>query len=338
MDILVSIVMPVYNVEKYICNAVKSVLEQTYSKIELIIVNDGTKDNSIEVIANMVKNDKRIRIINRSNGGLSAARNTGLKECKGKYVLFMDSDDTIENDLIEKTIKVAEQEKSDIVVFGYSVIHCNEDDEMISKSHVSFDNLCYEDIIKENQIPSYFPTAIGYAWNKLYNLSYLKKYNYMFEEGISLIEDVLFNEKVFAGTKKINFVAGSYYKYWSRPRQTLSDTYYKNMFDLFKRGFASRADLLKYLYVNAENLNQVLNDNYMNGIRSCCANLFKYKMENSEKNKLIGLKKILYDSKTVDIALNYEGYNRFSAVLCYCIRNKFTAIIYILYKVRFIIK
>ena len=106
MDILVSIVMPVYNVEKYICNAVKSVLEQTYSKIELIIVNDGTKDNSIEVIANMVKNDKRIRIINRSKGGLSAARNTGLKECKGKYVLFMDSDDTIENDLIEKTIKV----------------------------------------------------------------------------------------------------------------------------------------------------------------------------------------------------------------------------------------
>ena len=143
-------------------------------------------------------------------------------------------------------------------------------------------------------------------------------------------------EDIILKTEKINFIEGSYYQYWSRPKQTLSNTYYNNMFELFKRSFDVRSNLIKYLYVNAENLNQVLNDNYINGIRFCCANLFKYDMNNSEKDKINKLKKILYDGKTIDRVLSYKGHDTFDNIICFCVKYKVHLIIYLLYKIRFI--
>ena len=86
-----SIIMPVYNVEKYVEKAIRSVVNQTYKNFELIVVNDGTKDNSMEIVKKIQKIDKRIKIYNKENGGLSSARNYGMKYATGEYVCFMDN-------------------------------------------------------------------------------------------------------------------------------------------------------------------------------------------------------------------------------------------------------
>lgn len=110
-----SIIVPVYNVEKYIKECIDSLLKVPLDDMEIIVVNDGTKDKSIELLS--CYTDERIKIIHRVNGGLSSARNTGLDEAKGEYILFIDSDDFIINqDSIINMINIAEKNKCDVII------------------------------------------------------------------------------------------------------------------------------------------------------------------------------------------------------------------------------
>lgn len=119
---MVSIIMPVYNVEKYIRGSIDSVLAQTYTDFELIIVDDGSPDYSPQICDEYASKNNRIRVIHKLNGGLSSARNTGVDHANGKYILFIDSDDTIEPDLLEKVVPVAEKENADVTIFGIKTV------------------------------------------------------------------------------------------------------------------------------------------------------------------------------------------------------------------------
>ena len=103
-DIKISVVIPVYGVEKYIRQCLESIINQTYKNLEIIVVNDGTKDNSMKIVEEYLS-DERIKIINKQNGGLSSARNRGMEEATGKYIFFVDSDDWIELNTIEILVK-----------------------------------------------------------------------------------------------------------------------------------------------------------------------------------------------------------------------------------------
>ena len=104
-NIKISVIIPVYNVEKYIIECIESIINQTLKDIEIIVVNDGTKDNSIKIVEEYLS-DKRIKIINKANGGLSSARNEGMKVAKGEYIYFIDSDDFINEDVLEVLYKI----------------------------------------------------------------------------------------------------------------------------------------------------------------------------------------------------------------------------------------
>ena len=112
-EIKVSLVIPVYNVEKYIRQCLESVIDQTLKDIEIIIVNDGTRDNSMEIVEEYIS-DERIKIINKENGGLSSARNTGILAAQGKYICFIDSDDFIEKTMMEELYNKIEETNSDV--------------------------------------------------------------------------------------------------------------------------------------------------------------------------------------------------------------------------------
>ena len=114
---LVSVIVPVYNVEKYIRQCLESVINQTLKDIEIIIVNDGTKDSSMKVVEEYLP-DKRIKIINKENGGLSSARNAGMREAQGKYICFIDSDDFIDSSMMEELYNKIEKTNSDVVESG----------------------------------------------------------------------------------------------------------------------------------------------------------------------------------------------------------------------------
>lgn len=115
MEKLVSIIIPAYNTEKYIGNCIESVIKQTYHNLEVIIVNDGSEDNTLGIITKARLRDNRVVVINQENNGPSAARNAGLKICRGDYVFFLDSDDWLIPNCIEKLISIEEEKKVDII-------------------------------------------------------------------------------------------------------------------------------------------------------------------------------------------------------------------------------
>ena len=101
MEKLISVVLPVYNVERYIIKCMNSVLSQTYKNIEIILVDDGSQDRCPEICERYAKKDKRVKVIHKENGGLSDARNAGIKVANGEYITFIDSDDYVDNDYVE---------------------------------------------------------------------------------------------------------------------------------------------------------------------------------------------------------------------------------------------
>lgn len=131
---MVSVIIPVYNVEKYLAECVDSVLGQTYENYEIILVDDGSTDSGGAMCDDYARKDPRIRVIHQANGGLSAARNTGLKAAQGQYVYFLDSDDYIEERTLEHLTALAEREKADVVFFD-GFVFFDECDEDASVSH-----------------------------------------------------------------------------------------------------------------------------------------------------------------------------------------------------------
>ena len=120
--IKVSVIMPVYNSERYIEMAVNSVLEQDLNEIELILVNDGSKDNSGGICDALSKRDKRVKVIHQENQGISAARNRGIKEAEGEYIAFIDNDDTYQEGMLKKIYEYAKSNNAEVVKYGYRVI------------------------------------------------------------------------------------------------------------------------------------------------------------------------------------------------------------------------
>ena len=159
--VLVSIIVPVYNVEKYIDKCLNSLVNQTLKEIEIIVVNDGTKDNSQKIIDKYTKKYSFVKSYIKENGGLSSARNYGLKHAKGEYIAFVDSDDYVELDMYEKMYKKAVSKNFDMVVCNLKYIY--PDKSVKAYSNISHDLYTLEEI-KRSMLYVY-PSA----WNKIYN-------------------------------------------------------------------------------------------------------------------------------------------------------------------------
>ena len=135
-DYLISIIVPVYKVEKYLQECVTSIQNQTYRNLEIILVDDGSPDKSGKLCNEYAKRDSRIKVIHKVNGGLSSARNAGLKIAKGEYIGFVDSDDYIRKNMYEKLLDACIQNKTEIAACNYNyVINGNEKKDNSKKSH-----------------------------------------------------------------------------------------------------------------------------------------------------------------------------------------------------------
>ncbi|MCD8012435.1 MAG: glycosyltransferase [Lachnospiraceae bacterium] len=186
-----SVIIPVYNAEKYIKRCIESVTHQTYSDIEIVIVNDGSTDNSLKIINSF--SDDRIRVINKENGGVSQARNAGIEIISGDVVCFIDADDSIESDFVEKMIIPMKKYKCDIVCCGYNYI--NEDGNTLGGFPYGVDRLglakegflsqeeFLEGVLLHNSINAS-------VWNKMFNSSILK--GLLFDTSLVIGEDFVF--------------------------------------------------------------------------------------------------------------------------------------------------
>lgn len=184
---MISVIVPVYNVEKYLDNCVESIVNQTYKDLEIILVNDGSPDNCPKICDEWAKKDKRIKVVHKTNGGLSSARNAGLSLATGEYATFVDSDDTIDIDMYKTMVELFSDDV-DVVICGHQKINSND---IPIKCDISKINVRYLNNIELAE--EIFGKMNNSSCNKLYKMKSLS--NLEFPIGILHGEDLLFNVK-----------------------------------------------------------------------------------------------------------------------------------------------
>ncbi len=231
----VSVIIPVYNNEKYIERCVKSVLEQTYQDIELIIVDDGSSDSSGKICDNLAQIDLRIKVIHQDNGGVSKARNVGLENATGQLVSFIDSDDWIESDLYSRAVSEFDKD-IDIVAFCGRKKYQNKDDKGYStiKKAESISNI--EAINRMN----YSQNLVAGVCLFIYRREIIG--NNRFPRDVIIGEDYAFNINVLLGAKRVYLLPYCGYNYFQR-----SDS-------VSYRGYQGKSDKIMYSYQAMKNL------------------------------------------------------------------------------------
>ena len=184
---LISVIIPVHNVEKYLPRCLDSVINQTYKDIEIICINDGSTDNSLKVLNEYAQNDNRIKIINREHSGPSASRNAGIKVSKGEYIIFVDSDDWIENNLAELALDKISKNNADIVIYGHNRVEGNK----ITPHDFSLEILKYYE--NKNILIAELASINHCIWDKMIRKKFLTDNNILFPAEITQNEDGIFN-------------------------------------------------------------------------------------------------------------------------------------------------
>ncbi len=214
----ISVIIPVYNVEKYLTECLESVINQTYENIEIICINDGSTDNSLKILQEFSKKDNRIKIISQENKGISEARNNGISVATGEYIYFIDSDDWIETNTLELLVNKIKQDNADIVecdILEHQNINKKPKYRNLKLKYKPLTNLkiyigkpySWKDI--KNKI---FDLR-AYCWNKLYKTELIK--NKIFFEG-RFNEDFLFTIEAFLTAKKIVYLRKNLHHYRKR--------------------------------------------------------------------------------------------------------------------------
>lgn len=205
---LISIIMPVYNAELFLQQLLESCIKQTYQNIEIICVDDGSTDRSSEIIQAYIAKDPRIVYIYKHNSGVSATRNIGIQNSKGKYIFFIDSDDLLVNDAIESLYNQSKKTLSDITVGNYINRYPNY--EKVNKVVIESGDIDVND--SKQMIQFVFDSGLGTAiWNKLYKREIIG--DTRFAEGVHFSEDFLFNYEIFTKKPTIVFFNHNTYIY-----------------------------------------------------------------------------------------------------------------------------
>jgi glycosyltransferase involved in cell wall biosynthesis len=227
-DPLISIVVPIYNVEKYLPKCIESILNQTYTNFELILVNDGSPDNSRQICEEYARRDDRIRVINKENGGLSSARNTGIHKAAGEYLGFIDSDDYIDESMYQELYNNAIRYSADVVICDFIKVQEDQVPKMDNSEYIaeSFSNIqalkqLYDPVI-ENRVKWVI------ACNKLYKKCLF--YDLKFEEG-RIYEDEFIAHKILYKSNKITFIPNKLYYYVQRPTSIVGSPFSVKKFD-----------------------------------------------------------------------------------------------------------
>lgn len=249
IDELVSIIIPVYNVEKYLERCINSVINQTYTNLEIIIIDDGSSDRCAEICDKYSDIDKRIKVIHKENGGLSDARNSGLDICKGDYIAFVDSDDWIENKMIENLHNLILKNNSDISVCNF--VRTSKEVEIQNKKEKTIKYNSYDaikELLKGKKIQDY-------VWNKLYRAELFN--NIRFPKGKNM-EDKGTTYKTFLKANSIVTTTNSYYYYFDRTDSIINKINYKLLSDEvdlsverykeLKKIYPEMLEIEKYLY------------------------------------------------------------------------------------------
>ncbi len=236
-----SVIMPVYNVEKYIHQSVDSVLNQSYRDFEIILVDDGAKDSCPTICDDYAKKDNRIKVIHKKNGGLSDARNFGIDKASGEYIIFLDSDDYWGSEkALEHIAEKIEQEKSDVLIFFFQYLFENEN--KIVEYNENYKTITIDRTDKATQLTDLIRNNvfISSAWAKVIRRELFLEHDLYFEKGI-YSEDIEWSARLMLYAKSFSVVNDNFYIYIQRDSSIAHALRRKNIEDAEKNVFKALA-------------------------------------------------------------------------------------------------
>ncbi len=272
MEPAISVIMPVYRVEKYVARAIESMLDQSFSDFEYIIVDDGSPDNSAEIVMKYALTDPRIRFIRQQNAGAPAARNRALRMAKGKYIYFMDSDDWAEKDMLRDMYYLAEQHQLDEVVAGF-YIDTYYDAERYVSACVSQPDCIYESQqdFRKNAWKLFDCNLLYPPWNKLFSAEYLKKHRIEFPS--TFWDDLPFNVSVLKNVERVGVLSNRYYHFIRARAESETAKYRYNMYEKREEEHRWMLDLYKHWDMSDERSFEMLYRRYVERVLGCVENL-----------------------------------------------------------------
>lgn len=226
---LISVIVPVYNAEEYLPACLDSILNQDLREIEVIVIDDGSTDESGKIADRYSAEDPRIRVIHQENAHLSASRNAGMQLATGEYIAFIDADDWIETDMFSSMYEVAEQDNSDVVVCSVTVEYTKDNRvyfEKVDRKYTERDQKNFYSLFVELSELHLF----NYACNKIYRTQVLKNQVLTFKIEAPF-EDIVFNLQVLKEIKAISLLPGTYYHYIRRDMTTIISSYRPRFLD-----------------------------------------------------------------------------------------------------------
>lgn len=257
---LVSIIVPVYNVEKYLSECIDSILSQTYENIEIILIDDGSTDKSAQICDEYTIKDKRSMVVHKTNEGVSAARNDGLKAANGQLIMFVDSDDWIDSETCGTAVNAMEESGADVVMWSYiSENNGGKSRKIIFDSDTVFEGADVKEKLhrrlfglmdKELAHPE-LADSLCPVWGKLYKKELILNNNISFVDlsEIGTYEDGLFNIEVFAKVEKAVYLNKCFYHYRKENTSSVTSGYRKDLFKKWQHLF----DLMQE-YIDKNNL------------------------------------------------------------------------------------
>lgn len=312
MTPIISIIVPVYNSEKYLARCIESIIHQTFSQFECILIDDGSNDASSEICDNYALKDNRIKVIHQKNSGVSVARNIGLRNACGEWIGFVDSDDWIERDTYETALKYAREKEADVVEWGM----------FLSNDDNDFENLAHtEGTIELNRMHT---VLLHGAYNKLIKRQIVVDNAITFPVGISLAEDMNFVIKVFFYSQKNYGIPKSLYHYYYNDNGAVNTITYKKIEDEVK----SIKDISNFLKSN--NANQSWYD-LLEMKKSRVKNRYLFNLNHPDFNAWRNTfpevsNKIVRDSSIL------------KKIFYFCIYNRLDFFAIIIFKIRFMLR
>lgn len=301
---MISVIIPVYNVEKYISRCIESLLEQTYEDFEVLLIDDGSTDNSGPMCDEYAEKDQRIKVFHNENVGFGLVRNYGLKKATGTYISFVDSDDTVAPKFLENLIREMEESRADVVLSGFKKV--DEKDQLIeTQAHEEFlSHSPLEDVGLRmvGSLPGKGNAIFPVVWGGLYSSDILKENELSFlSEREFVAEDLLFNLKYLSLCRTVKLLPYSDYNYRIR-NNSVTRKFNFSILENQKKALESLEEEWTHQFSSTANLSLRISKNYLITVRSCLRGALK---QNELKKEFKSIREITNFEKTREVVSNY---------------------------------
>lgn len=338
---LVSIIVPVYNAEKYLKKCLDSLSGQMYPNIEILCVNDGSTDRSMDILQDYSRLDSRIHLINKENAGVSQARNDALKIASGNYIMFVDADDWIDAETCDRVMCCALEEQADIVMWSY----CSETGSRSSRKEIFPEKRIFIDsevkmklhrrflgVLNEELAHPELADALCPVWGKLYRKELLDGIAFIDLREIGTYEDGFFNLEVFGKAKKVVYLPEYYYHYRRSTTESVTSGYRKELFSQWQNLFAQ---MRRYIEENdlPEQYEKALHNRIALSIQGLGLNIVS--AEKTGRWMIHEIKSILSrpEYKEAYKKLDYSYFPIHWKLFYGCARHGFASVVYVLLRI-----